>query len=317
MKLIYAYYDLRIAPLSFDFIHYLAIACAEARKQDALLSVTLFYPSFRQSNFIELGYKGEYKNWKLSNVLVRICHLCPTVVEVTTNRSTQLRFSTPHYPPSYSPVTVDLSSGRTPLPITHHELDAAMVSLEDRVIYRSTDYADAWFKNKFGEEPLIVMTIRTTHLNAQRNAPLDIWYKAYRAITNAGYRCAVIPDQDDYLGPQAYTQFDWTVIGEASLDLDLRLALYRNSFANVAWSSGTAGLFALCGANFMIFGIWNEANPTSNRSFIERKGPRFQQQPPWFHPVRHRYNWHPAEQVTADYLIDTTLTWLQELRNFQ
>ena len=313
MKILHAYYDLRIAPLSFDFAWYLGVACAEAERQDARLSVILFYPFFRKSNLIEKGYRSGYHMWKLHNVLVRLCHLCPRVVEVVCNGSHRVYLREPHFPASYNPGNVDLSSTLTPLPLTHKHLDAAMMGIKNRVIFESSAYADGWFRARFGQKKIVVLNIRTSPHNALRNASLALWYDVYMGIRRAGHHCVIIPDQDDYLAAQQYKAYDWEVIEEASMDLDLRLAAYRNALCAVTWTGGTTAPLLLSGAAFMMFGIWNESSAVSSKEFMSRKGPAFGIQPPWFHPARQIYDWAPGEFLTKDYVLDKALPWIAKL----
>ncbi len=313
MKILYVYYDLRVAPLSFDFAWYLAVACATAEQQDSKLSVTLFYPFFRNSNSIEKGFDAGYRMWKLHNVLVRLCSLCPRVVEVVCNGSQRIDFRTPHFPTSYHPATVDVSSGLTPLPLTHNHLDVAMMGMKNKVVFESTAYADRWFRARFGQKKVVMMSVRTTPHNAPRNAPLVVWYGVYLALRNAGYHCVIIPDQDDYLATREYKAHDWEVVEEASIDLDLRLAIYRNALCAVTWTGGATAPLLLCGAAFMMFGIWNESSVVSSKEFMSRKGPTFGVQPPWFDPERQIYDWTPAEQVSTEYVLDKALPWMAKL----
>src|SRR5690606_34580360 len=97
---------------------------------------------------------------------------------------------------------------------------------------------------------------------------------------------------------------------EASLDLDLRFSLYRNSYAALAWSGGTASVLPLCGGRFMTFGIWHETGGVGNTDFCNRKGPAIGQQPAWFDTRFQHYDWLQAEKVTADYILAKTLPWL-------
>jgi hypothetical protein len=188
-----------------------------------------------------------------------------------------------------------------------------MEGLEDRNIFKSSEYADAWFARQFGAAPVVTMSVRATYYSTGRNTPLELWYQVYRALVATGYRVLVIPDQDDYFGEKAYNRFDWEVVGDACLDIDLRLALYRNSLGVVAWNGGPSALLPICGANFTAFGVWNEASTVACRAFFARKGPRFQEQPHWFIPGRQRYDWRESSEVTAEYIIEQSLPWLASL----
>lgn len=313
MKILNAYYDLRAAPLTFDFAWYLAVAACHARLSDSSLSVTLFYPQFRQAGFVEKGYSAGYRHWRLNNIAVRMCHLCPDVVEVISNRSKVLNFVKPVFPESYDPQNVDMS-GFTRIPCTHNDLEAVIDGVADHVFFRSTDFADRWFRNRFGDERVVVLNIRRTeHGFNQRNTPLEVWRAVYRVLTASGYRVVTMPDQDEILGGPRVVMDDWEEVPEASMDLDIRLALFRNAFGVVGWSGGNSALLPLCGARFITFGQWNEASPMTNRKFLSRKGPRLGSQPTWFDTSHQRYDWCAGQDVTADYVLAVVRPWLAGL----
>lgn len=312
MTLLFAYYDFRVAALTFDFAWFLAIASCESRKRKMGLSVTLLNPFYRQKVEVEKGYSEGYQSWRFHNIAVRLCYLCPDVFEVTSNRSEHLRFSGPVFPANYDPNKVNLATDITQMPCTHNQLEMAISGVENKVFFKSSAYADEWFAKKFSGSKVVVMNFRQTQYNADRNTPVDLWAEVYRAVRAQGYRVVVIPDQDSYLAGEPLNP-EWEVVPEACMDLDLRLALYRGARGVLAWAGGTNSLLPLCGARFMTFGIWNEGNVVSNKAFLARKGPAWGTQPPWFDYRRQRYDWQAAEATTAAYVLSQALPWLAGL----
>lgn len=314
MQFIHAYYDFRVAPLTFDFAWFVAVAASHARRRQAVLSMTLYYPSFRQLFDIEKTYGSGYQHWRLNNIAVRLCHLCPDIYEVISNRSNRVVMATPAIPEGYHPSAVRTDLAIAQMPCTHNDLEAAIVGVTDRVFFKNTDYSASWFQKRFGSDKVVTMSIRRTpHGSQSRNTPLDVWRSVQAGLSAGGYRVVTIPDQDDYLGGKWQPDPRWEEVPEATMDLDLRLALFRHSHGVLGWSGGNSYLLPLCGARFITFGQWNESNPESSRDFLSRKGPPLGTQPLWFDQRSQRYDWKAAGEVTSDYILSVAKPWLDGL----
>jgi hypothetical protein len=117
------------------------------------------------------------------------------------------------------------------------------------------------------------------------------------------WNVVVIPDQDDVLGSYKAKEYPWVLLPEASVDLELRFALYERAETNIAWNGGLTSLLMLSDSNYAIFGIWNESNAVAGRSIFERKGPTFGAQLPWAISGRQILDWTHSPEVSSHYVL--------------
>lgn len=313
MKLLHAYYDLRAAPLSFDFAWFLACAVARARLRDMKLAIHLFRPQFRRTSALEHGYGEGYLDWRFSNIIVRLCELCPDVVDIQINKTTTIKISDPYYPESYHPLRVDTQSGVTRIPISPGDYERETGGRLDQPVFRCTEYARRWARQFATDAPIIILTVRHTPHNSGRNTPVCVWNDVYDSLCHRGFNVLTIPDQDEILNEMENHGVEWNAVPEAAMDLDLRLAFYESAALTITWSNGTgSGLLPLCDARFIAFGIWNEKNNVSTKSFFERRGIVFGRQPNWLESRRQWFDWTASDDLTADYILSVVDKWLPE-----
>ncbi len=314
MQVLHVYYDFRVAPLTFDFAWFLAIAATEARKNKSVIHLNLFRPWMRKASDIEKGYSDGYQEWRFSNIVVRLAELCPDVVKIDINKSNQVTLYEPRFPPDYHPNSVNVADSKTGIPITHRDLDRANPAVTGSKFYKHTAYAQDWFNYRFGTSPTVVMTYRHTPHNPDRNTPVKLWDTLHSSIQATGYQVVVVPDQDQYLEDGLDKGLGWSLVPEAAMDLDLRFSLYANSHATISWANGTSsGLLPLCKSRFMSFGHWNESNRVASRDFFNRKGPAWNEQPIWFDKNTQIYDWKEVSELTADYVSQKSLEWLARM----
>ena len=157
------------------------------------------------------------------------------------------------------------------------------------------------------------MSLRNTPHKRNRDCDLTSWHEVYTHLVNSGLRVVVIPDSDDVLGDRKYADFAWNVFPEAGIDLELRLATYSISRANVAWASGHNTLLFYSDLNCIVFGYLDESEPTSSSDFFRRKGPYVNQQPAWFLPGKQLIDWIDRQSVTTKFMIERVSSYIASL----
>lgn len=313
MKLLHVYYDFRVAPLTFDFTIFLAAAVAKARRADAKISMNLFRPYFRRINPIERGYSPEYMEWRFSNIIVRLCELCPDIVSININRTNNIRLDAPIYPVDYHPLKVNVNVGKTQIPVLPVDLERETLGAPAPTVFKSTGYAREWALRRMADKPTVVATIREAAHNSGRNTPQTLWTEVAEELAARGYQVLMIPDQDVVLSKSGLDSHATHIAWEAALDLDLRIALYETAALTMSWSGGAGGgLLPFCDSRFVVFGVWNEANPVSNRAYLVRKGMPIGSQPSWLNPETQYYDWVEHNALSTEHVVATLEKWLPD-----
>jgi hypothetical protein len=301
------YYDLRVSPITFDAAVFFATAIAAAKLQGFnRYSINIVASAFRNITPRELSYDLAQRRWRLNNIILPLAKLLPSVESVALWQGSEVALSGPRYPGNYDPARPIAPSYGFPGLI---EVARAGGDVQP---FESSEYASAWARGRLsGSSSTIVMAIRAGDFNQNRDSRLAEWFELYRHLTGVGFRVLVIPDQYDVLYGRKAWEFDWELVPEAAIDLDLRLALYQQCAANIAWTGGHTALMWLSKSRFLIFGSWNEKNHVSSREWYERQGVAVGSEPIFLIPGRQKFDWLEAGQVTARYMIDRSEQFLR------
>lgn len=303
------FYDVARAPLTFDAAVYLATACGTAQAAGfPTVDLTIVANSFRNLSIREKAYDLATRQWRLLNIVHRLATLLPAVRSVILHRAGTLSLPEVRFPPYYDP--------RKPDKLPYSSLNLIHVFKNGGNVqpFRPSAYAAAWAETQFrARERAIVLSVRRSDFNHQRDASLDDWYELHRFLVAAGYEVLVIPDQADALQGGPIYGYDWRVCTPAALDLDLRLALYKHCHANLAWTGGHTSLMWLSRSRFRIFGCYHSENFLSNTDYFKEHGLEVGVQPPWFEPGQ-EYDWLDSKDVTRDYLIAESARYLERMR---
>lgn len=298
-----AYYDFRVAPLTFDFAVFLAIVCAHAdQKSLDLIDLKLIAPYFRRLNKVEASYPDGYAEHKLHNVIVKLAMMVSRIRNISVIKGGDLSLERVRFPESYHPQQVDLTSGLTQIPCNFVHLRKFTASGWVPNIFHASAIATSVIERLCGSID-VCLTLRTTPFKRNRDCSLDDWHRLYSHLVRHGLRVVVIPDHDDVVGDQRYKSYEWDSIPQCALDLDLRLAAYRAAKVNIAWASGTNTLLYLTDVCFLIFGNLDERDPTSNADIYRRKVIEPGEQPDWFIKGRQVWDWQDAKDTTSEYMI--------------
>lgn len=114
--------------------------------------------------------------------------------------------------------------------------------------FRATDSAislvQSWLKaNRIGD-PFVVINLRDRVKDVSRNSNLAEWLKFAQFLEQAGYAVVVVPDTG-HMWFTTTEESPWPIFREASLNVDLRLALYELAYCSFFYSNGPAALAML------------------------------------------------------------------------
>jgi len=273
MQLLHAYYDTRLAPVTFDYLSFLA--CADARRQSLNLPyihLHIVAPAFRKKSPRDVAFDDAQKRWRVNHMLMRIPALVPTIMRLTLHNDVPDAIGLPTYPEIYPIRTKDELANEEVRMMTPYLLAYVTQYYKHGLNvqpFRATDYARAMIGNIVGDEPYYTISLRTSHFQLPRNSRLDEWYKVYKAITAKGHKVYVIPDFEDMTSDRLAAQYDWTLADFATYEHDLRLALCERAIDNLSVSNGPAVLLGLSKAPVKMFKMLVDKINTTSMDFIK------------------------------------------------
>ena len=301
------YYDMRVAPVTFDAAVFFAFAVSMCRKQGFyLFDVHIVASGFRNVTRREKAYTLDQRTWRLFNMITRLPPLIPGVVDVGLWRGDWVPMSPLKFPTDYDP-----ANPKAP-PYLFPPLLKARALGGDVQVFQASNSARAWARHRMGEGKNIVVALRSSDFNKDRDASYEDWSQVCTHLTKMGYNVFVIPDQWDVLYERDYLKYEWNVVTEAAIDLDLRLALYQECYTNIVWTGGHTALHWLSKSKFLMFGVRNEKNPVSTGAWFESQGITVGVQPNFFLPFQ-EFDWKEASEVSTDYMIQRAEEYLKVL----
>ena len=264
-----AYYDLKTAPITFDFTHFLVSASAYALAHGyKYFDVAVVADAFRNLTPREQAYSIEEREWRLWNLIIETIKIMPTVCNVSLIRRAMV---TPHahtYPPNYHPENNNV----TPygIPVVNSIYDQGF----DVQIFEPSAYALSAAKRMcdYGNKRIVTFTLRRAGYESIRDSRLAEWAKFSTVLTEMGYHVVVIPDQDDMLSDRTIFDYQWHVADVASMSLDLRLAIYNLADMNYVTNGGMVGLFMYSKVPFFWYSVMVEGSHVASPEYYRHQG---------------------------------------------
>jgi hypothetical protein len=265
------YYDFKTAPITFDFVHFIAAASAYARlAHQSKFDLVLVADAFRNISPREKSYTLVERQWRVWNLTMEVVKIVPMIENVSIVRRSLTSFATLRYPPTYQPQRDTIIPYGIPVVKNFHDHGA------DVRVFRPSAYALAAAERlcpRNGRR-LFTVTLRKAGFEAIRDSRLDDWYRFVKLLESQGHDVIVVPDQDDALGGRAINQYDWRVIDVASMSIDLRLALYTRADMNYVTNGGIIGIFLYSRVPFFWYAVAVEGSQVASDDFYRKQGIR-------------------------------------------
>lgn len=284
-KILSAYYDLSVAPLSFDFSGF-AVEAERIRRKLKLDGVRFFIVPARSgagSNGAKRLDRGS-GSWLLHQVLLPIASFLPSNqgAVVCASRAEAERA-----------LAADVEKGNAVFPGAygvgrptdrHHTGWSVMAAAggDDvqflRAGKQARTYARQWLEHHGRGRACVTLTLRETDNIDRKNSDLAVWSDFARRLDAAGYCPVVIRDTAKALdGPPE--GFDGIAcFSEAAFNLDLRFALYEEAHIAAFVANGPAGLcFYNANVNYIYMptGAWLDGALPDRVGFERGKAPAF------------------------------------------
>ena len=265
-----AFYDLRVAPYSFDFAVFLM--AAQAAECDEIVIVPgkrmVMGPDGQITEFQKCT-PGE-QEYRLNNLILG---LCPKAIVCDNIGFAQSLWHEGCFPDGY---TVDK-------PVAAHTISAVLKSLKIQPFMPKAEKtaeveADGWTNEK-----LVAITIRYSNIKSGRNSSVDEWVKAADWMRTVGLDPVFIPDTDQpdmkFIGADGY---EHKSCPKAALDVQYRLALYEKAYLNVGVNNGPMALNMFSRRPMLYFRPITHGYHESTEAFWRANGVPIRSQLPWF-----------------------------------
>ena len=226
------YYDLKLAPVTFDFASYLVLCNAYRQSIGAAkMGITIISNQFREKSVREKVTPVHELKFRLSNILSNLSFLIPEVDSFDiTNELDQIKC--PTFPTGYH-------IGRK---IPYEMKNLKQFYGKDEINlrpFRASEQAKIWVNNLFNDN-VITISLRSSNFQTERNSNLEQWHKVYQVLKSLKFRPIVIPDFEDYYNKKEYAKYDWETFLPATFNVDLRLAIQERAINNLVINNGTS-----------------------------------------------------------------------------
>ncbi len=302
-----AFYDLEVSPISYDFAIFLTLAEIERRRAGAdsvhIVIVPTAEGQFRND---DAEYDAANKRWRLHNILLPLCAAAPSPISISLcrDRGEAARIEAgsdgPRFPEGYAtnaPTAGFMWSQVASASARGEAVPSLRAGAEAR---RSME---AWLGAHCGSRRPVTVTLRESSHFAARNSNTADWLQFARELDRDRYCPVIIRDTERIFAP-ASSEFDGILCCPlASLNLDLRLALYELAWLNLGIPNGPTALFWLnAHIRFLMFGMINENAPGTSSVFVASQGLPHGGQLPHATPFQ-RLVWEPdnADVITREF----------------
>ena len=246
-ELLYAIYDLKIAPITFNIADFLIVSEYEANKSGKKGFVIVFVPQGKPSSYgweeYEAIFDSDSKIWKFHNIVLPITLLAPKCkgVYILPRRSDVFGFVEKKdvFPDLYDGVNLRYQDDELFRKINRPHMVEGL-----RATKQGLRYIEKWHSsNKIGI-PVVTLTMRQSRFDHARNSNIEAWLKFAYYLQDSGYFPVIVPDTDNaFQTEDAFPELH--VFNEGSWNMGLRMALYESSYLNFFSPNGPATLASL------------------------------------------------------------------------
>jgi len=256
-RTLFAFYDLKVGPITFDCLWFLAGADLQRRRLglDAVHVVIVPGPHEgvrRERDDYEAVVDPASRAERVRSILVEACALLPNCAGLTIAgsrpqgafmRSVVARHV---FPADYEPALPVYPSSR-------FCLEAARQGERQIATLRATPERlrniDGWLARRAAaQRRLVTITLRDYDYMPARNSNIGAWTAFARGLDREKYLAVLVPDTDHAIEGLPSGLDDCLLMPEAAWSVGLRMALYQRAFLNMGVNTGPMGLCWLNGA---------------------------------------------------------------------
>lgn len=249
-RTLFAFYDLQVAPITFDFLWFLAGAELERRRLGLDAVHVVIVPGRvgglrREREDYEDVVDAAARAERIGNILLPACSLLPTCTGATyaSSRSQagyiRSAMAAHVYPERYEP-SLPVFAG------SHECLKGARQDIPHIPSLRATTQnlrnLDRWVSAYAGGRRIVSITLRNYGYMPARNSNIPAWTAFARSLDPAHFMPVFVPDMEQTLNGQTRELQGFTVLSDAAWNLGLRMALYERAYISMGVNTGPMGL---------------------------------------------------------------------------
>ncbi len=276
----YAVYDLQVDPVNFDVFTFLVVAKSEGYNH--ILFVPGYGDIFDKPN--KKQYSNDEKKFRLAHILYAACTSLDLTFTICSSRdhAEALLYGAGDniFPYAYN---IDKPSKETRV----CSLSDILQQYEEHTLFwpQPSKHAEEIVQKEFPEPP-VVITLRETYTEG-RNSNLEEWLKFTDYVSKTNDVVFVRDTEkwnDGVYNPYPVEELTFPV---ASIDLDIRLALYQHAKINFSVGGGpTVLLHYSQKIPYRTFKIAYDGNQSSSSEFLTKMG----------FPPGSQFPWHSKDQ---------------------
>jgi len=251
---LFAFYDFKVAPATFDIVKFLVLAERERQRLKLEFLHVLIVPGidkgFRSLDLLtykETGaddYTVGTMRWRLTNIVVPCCWLMPSCKGVTVFPSRLDAAYHKHlteyiFPPNY---TVGMPRGvfqETHVNyVVFHGIELPSLSATPQALVYVGDY----LKRHSAGRKVITVVLRECLYERDRNSNYEAWSKFIRGLNRDEYYPLIVRDTEVAMRAEPLELAGLDIFYEASWNLELNMALFELSYLSMFTNGGVAGL---------------------------------------------------------------------------
>lgn len=260
---LYAIYDLGRSPITFDVMNFFVFAHIWAlRSGFAGYHVILVLgdgTGFRDQTPKDKALDRDEKMWRVRHVLMPHAAIAKNCIGISfvERRVDLARLMTSLHPQQIFPPNYKVEAPNHAF-MLYQLFSLKPTGVELDVFHAPTAAlrkVDEWLERRAPGGRPVVFTLRSSQTEATRNSRIDEWLTAAREVRARGYDPVIVPDTDLVTAGLETTMFeDLPVFGIGSVDLELRVALFRRAYLNFADNGGPAFLnYFMTGSRLLCF----------------------------------------------------------------
>jgi hypothetical protein len=277
---LFAFYDLAVAPVTFDFLWFL-VGAELARRKTGLASVHVVIVPGRDAglrredplyeNVVDAGQRRS----RVGNILLPACSFLPSLVGVTVagtrGEAERLieREAAAVFPERYQPALPSYPNSTGPLRLAREEGMPLGVLCATAPDLRAVD---RWLAAHCLGRPAVTITMRHYGYMPARNSNLGAWTQFARQLDRR-LAPVFVPDTEQCLDGLPPDLADFPTFPEAAINLGLRMALYERAHLNLGVNNGPMGL---CWLNertrYITFKMLTDAAPQATPEYMRHLG---------------------------------------------
>jgi len=248
MKILYAFYDFAISPVTFDLVLFLVLAESERQRLNCNSLHIVFVPGPNDgfspveiNIYRKLGQDDcdiDSMRWRLRNIMLPLCWLIPSCRGITICTSLEeaqiMQTSVAQYifPRGYS---VQFPKESYSL----FELSKKNVSGCIRARPQAKRFINKWIDQRdIDNRKVITITLRCSPYQKERNSNIKPWSKLIQDLDSTIYYPIIVKDTWTAFKSLSSELNGFCVFKEACWNIELRVALYELSYLNLSVSCG-------------------------------------------------------------------------------